>query len=102
MNKSYYEKQKEELNKKLVLIQAYLDGKEIEYRPTITSPWETGKEFTFLDPSTLYRIKPEPEKLYAFKSYHNSSQQIIFFSSENPKEPIPLTRVPEFDIEYKE
>lgn len=94
-----YEK---ELLNKIALIQAFLDGKTLEYRETKDDPWEPTPPFPALlvrDDSCHYRIKPEPKKLYAYKW----NDQVLFFDSEEPETGKGIfCRTPEFDIEYKE
>lgn len=51
----------------LPLVQALAEGKSLQYnanRADQTPKWEEREEFTFDEPPTEYRIKPEPREIW--------------------------------------
>ena len=56
---------REEMKKMLPIIQAYVDGKVVEYQDAETGEWQAVEDYLFLitvdDKPRYYRIKPEPK-----------------------------------------
>ena len=55
---------REQAKELLPIIQAYAEGKTIQYRRSAEGKWEDvtfGENLSFIDTSSNYRIKPEPK-----------------------------------------
>ena len=56
---------REEMKKMLPIIQAYVDGKVVEYQDAETREWQVVNDYVFLitvdDKPRYYRIKPKPK-----------------------------------------
>jgi hypothetical protein len=80
---------------KIAVMQAYTAGKPIE--ASTDGSWDEVINPVWNWETTTYRVKQEPTKLYAFKS---DLGNIIYRIDDCC--PINYTRVPQFDLTFKE
>lgn len=45
------------------VIEAFIKGKQIQYRGSVSDPWKTGDSLSFRKDPSLYRVKPERQRV---------------------------------------
>ena len=82
---------REDAKEMLPIIEAYVEGKEIEYYDDVRAEWRTGECFNFDGEPKNYRIKPEPEH----RPFNSCDELIRFWDKHcgngvRPKGILPL------------
>lgn len=68
----------------LPFVQAFADGKEVQYRTHPTTPWHTPNVLAFEAPADNYRIKPKVSKYRRYMYRHPvAGYQVHTVTSEN-------------------
>lgn len=62
---------KEQAQKAIEILQAFIDGKEIQFSPEGSGKWWNANDPMFSFHDTKYRIKPGPREFWAFKDHRD-------------------------------